>query len=234
LEALEREDLSRVKLLWLNYPHMPTGTPAQAAVFQQLIAFARRHQILLVNDNPYSFILNDQPLSILSQEGAMEVAIELNSMSKSFNMAGWRIGSLCGRADYLDTVLKFKSNMDSGMFKPAQLAAVQALQLEGDWFEQLNAVYQARKMKAVGLLRSIGCTVADGQVGMFVWAKVPQQYKDGYAFSDEWLYETHVFLTPGGIFGTQGDAYVRLSLCSSEAVLEEAQRRIGAHQKVLD
>jgi len=226
LEALGKQDLSRVKIMWINYPNMPTGAAAPAGFFEKLIAFARQHRILIVNDNPYSFILNDQPASILAVEGAKDVAIELNSLSKSNNMAGWRVGVLAGRFDYLQEVLRFKSNMDSGMFKPLQLAAAQALAGPPEWYAQLNAVYRERREKAYRILEALGCNWQPDQNGMFVWAKVPAQYTDGFELSDEVLHAALVFITPGGIFGTQGNGYVRLSLCSDGAVLEEALRRI--------
>ncbi|MCB0637461.1 MAG: aminotransferase class I/II-fold pyridoxal phosphate-dependent enzyme [Lewinella sp.] len=226
LETLAQQDLSRVKIMWVNYPHMPTGTPADRAFFTRLVDFARTHRILLVNDNPYAFILNDHPCSLLSVPGAMDVALELNSLSKAHNMAGWRVGMLAGAAPYLETVLRFKSNMDSGMFKPVQLAAVQALQLDQSWYDELNDAYRRRRELAQQLLHTLGCTFDEAQVGMFVWARVPTTHSDGYALSDEILYNHHVFLTPGGIFGSQGERYVRISLCSKEKVLEEAIERI--------
>lgn len=226
LDALSKQDLSRVKVMWLNYPHMPTGAVADRGFFGELVAFAYAHRILLVNDNPYAFIMNDHLLSLLSLPGAKDVAIELNSLSKSHNMAGWRVGMLAGRADYLQEVLRFKSNMDSGMFKPVQLAAVKALQAPQEWYNSLNLIYRERRELVVELLERLNCQVNPGQVGMFVWAKAPSAYKDGYALSDELLYQSHVFITPGGIFGSQGDGYVRISLCSRRDVLEEAIRRI--------
>lgn len=226
LEALGRQDLSRVKVMWANYPNMPTGTPAPQSFLEELVAFARRHRILVVNDNPYAFILNREQRSILSVPGAREVALELNSLSKAHNMAGWRIGMLAGREDYLRVVLRFKSNMDSGMFKPVQLAAVKALQSPPEWYASLNAVYGERRKSVFQLLSLLGCACDENQVGMFVWAKVPDRYASGYELSDEVLYNHHVFLTPGGIFGSQGDQYIRISLCSDGALYEEAIRRI--------
>lgn len=237
LEALGKQDLSRVKIMWINYPNMPTGAAAPAGFFEKLIAFARQHRILIVNDNPYSFILNDQPASILAVDGAKDVAIELNSLSKSNNMAGWRVGVLAGRFDYLQEVLRFKSNMDSGMFKPLQLAAAQALASPPEWYDRLNTVYRERRENAYRLLDALGCDWQPDQNGMFVWAKVPPPYADGFELSDEVLHGALVFITPGGIFGTQGNGYIRVSLCSDGAVLEEALRRIvefkskGQHHK---
>lgn len=227
LEALGRQDLSRVKILWVNYPNMPTGAQAREGFFEELIEFARHHRILVVNDNPYAFILNREQRSILSVLGAREVALELNSLSKAHNMAGWRIGMLAGREDYLKVVLRFKSNMDSGMFKPVQLAAVKALQSPPEWYASLNAVYEERRKSVFQLLDLLDCVYDQKQVGMFVWAKIPEQCANGYELSDEVLCNCHVFLTPGGIFGSQGERYVRVSLCSDGALYEEAIRRVG-------
>lgn len=234
LEALGRQDLSRVKVMWANYPNMPTGTPAPQSFLEELVAFARRHQILVVNDNPYAFILNREQRSILSVPGAREVALELNSLSKAHNMAGWRIGMLAGREDYLRVVLRFKSNMDSGMFKPVQLAAVKALQSPPAWYASLNAVYNERREAVFQLLDLLECRYDKKQVGMFVWAKIPDRYASGYELSDEVLYNNYVFLTPGGIFGSQGERYVRISLCSDGALYEEAIRRIGVNRKTAE
>lgn len=226
LKELEKMDLDRVKILWGNYPNMPTGARAKKAFFEELIAFGKRHRILIVNDNPYSFILNDQHLSLLSIHGAKDVALELNSLSKSHNMAGWRVGMLAGREDYLAHVIRFKSNMDSGMFKPVQLAAAHALQATQEWYDELNKIYQKRREKMFELMHLLGCTWQKDVTGMFLWAKVPAQYKDGYELSDILLKEAHVFITPGGIFGSQGNHYIRASLCSSEAVLDLAIKRV--------
>lgn len=226
LQALAAQDLSRVKLMWVSYPHMPTGTAARRDFFEELVAFARAHGILLVNDNPYAFILNDAPLSLLSVPGAMDVALELNSLSKAHNMAGWRVGMLAGGAEYLQVVLRFKSNMDSGMFKPVQLAAITALGLPQAWYDQQNHQYAQRRTVAEQLLTDLGCTLDTRQVGMFVWARVPPHYPDGYALADEVLADKHVFITPGGIFGSAGAQYVRISLCSPVDVLNVARQRI--------
>ncbi|NRA50165.1 MAG: aminotransferase class I/II-fold pyridoxal phosphate-dependent enzyme, partial [Phaeodactylibacter sp.] len=227
MEALEQSDLSKVKIMWLNYPNMPTGRAADLSLMKALVAFARRHQILIVNDNPYSFILNEQQHSILSIPGAKDIALELNSLSKGHNMAGWRIGMLAGRADYLKIILRFKSNMDSGMFKPVQLAAVQALKSPASWYQRLNGVYEERRATVFQLFEALNCTFDPKQVGMFVWAKIPDRYQDAYQMADEILYQHHVFITPGGIFGSQGDRYLRISLCSDGALFEEAMRRIA-------
>lgn len=226
LEALSRTDLSRVRLMWVNYPQMPTGANWDEAAMEKLVDFARRHKILLCHDNPYSFILNEHPRSLLAVPGAREVALELNSLSKSHNMAGWRVGAILGRADLITEILRFKSNMDSGMFLPMQLAAARALELDTAWYDQVNAVYRERRKKVFALLDLLGCVYEPGQSGLFVWARVPGSYKDGYALSDEVLYKARVFITPGGIFGSNGNAYVRVSLCRSVEVFDEAIDRI--------
>lgn len=228
-EALEKLDLKKAKLMFVNYPHMPTGQLPTKELFTKLVAFAKKHQILLVNDNPYSFILNDKPLSILSIPGAKEVAIELNSLSKSHNMAGWRIGMLVGAKQRIDEILRFKSNMDSGMFLPLQLAAAKALQLGEDWHREVNKIYKARRLKVVELLHLLHCSFDEKQAGLFMWAAIPAGYKDGYELADKILYQSNVFITPGGIFGNAGDKYVRISLCSSEEKLIEAIARIKAN-----
>jgi LL-diaminopimelate aminotransferase len=228
-EALEKLDLTKVKLMWVNYPHMPTGQSATPQLFEKLIAFARKHQILICHDNPYSFILNDQPVSILQTPGALEVAVELNSLSKSHNMAGWRIGMLCGADERIAEVLTFKSNMDSGMFLPVQLAAVTALNLGLEWQQEVNAIYAARREKVLELLQLLGCSAAPNQVGLFIWAAIPDGYASGYELSDRVLYSAGVFITPGGIFGSAGDRYIRVSLCGSVEKFAEAIERIKIH-----
>ena len=224
--ALEKTDLQKVKLMFVNYPQMPTGQLPTKELFEQLVAFAKKHTILLVHDNPYSFILNDKPLSLLSVEGAKEVAVELNSLSKSHNMAGWRIGLLVGAKERINEVLRFKSNMDSGMFLPLQLAAAKALELEENFHAEVNKVYRQRREKIIDLLQLLDCTFDEMQAGLFVWAAIPAGYKDGYELCDKVLYESNVFITPGGIFGNAGDKYVRVSLCSSLEKIEEAIERI--------
>ena len=181
-------------LMFVNYPHMPTGQLPSKALFEQLVAFAKAHHILLVHDNPYSFILNDQPMSLMSEEGAKDVAVDLNSLSKSQTMAGWRVGMMVGAKSRIDEVLRFKSNMDSGMFLPVQLAAAKALALPGSWYESINAVYRRRREKVFELLRLLHCPFDDSQAGMFVWAKIPPDYKDGFALSDDILYNANVFI----------------------------------------
>jgi aspartate/methionine/tyrosine aminotransferase len=220
-----------IKGMFVNYPHMPTGTNGNKALFEKIVAFAKANNILVIHDNPYSFILNNQPLSLLSVPGAMDVVIELNSLSKSHNMAGWRIGMLCGNKERINEVLRFKSNMDSGMFLPLQLAAAKALCLGADWHSSLNDIYTQRRQKAYDILHALGCTYAPGQVGMFVWAKAPVVNNEhplgaGGALSDEVLYNANVFITPGGIFGTAGHDYIRISLCSPLEKLEQALQRV--------
>ncbi|WP_373550610.1 pyridoxal phosphate-dependent aminotransferase [Haliscomenobacter sp.] len=230
LDALAKQDLSKVKIMWVNYPNMPTGAQVDPAYFKELVAFAKAHKILLVNDNPYTFILNENPMSLLNVPGAMEVALELNSLSKAHNMAGWRVGMLAGAAEYLEPVVRFKSNMDSGMFKPIQEAAVQALQNPPSWYTELNDVYRARRKEVFALLDLLECSYDPHQVGMFVWAKIPNYYPDGYTLSDAILEATNVFITPGGIFGTQGNGYIRVSLCSDAKVFQEAHTLIAKYK----
>ncbi len=218
--------VNRVKLMFVNYPHMPTGQLPTKEAFERLIEFAKKYNILLVHDNPYSFILNDAPMSILNVPGAKDCAVELNSLSKSHNMAGWRIGMLCGAKEKIDDVLRFKSNMDSGMFLPLQLAAAKALELHEDWHSEVNKVYRVRREKVFELLRLLNCDFDTNQTGMFVWAAIPSDYKDGYELSDKVLYGSNVFITPGGIFGSAGNKYIRVSLCCKEENIEAAITRI--------
>ncbi|MCL6524534.1 MAG: aminotransferase class I/II-fold pyridoxal phosphate-dependent enzyme [Thermoflavifilum sp.] len=225
-EALEQQDLSRVKIMWLNYPHMPTGALPTREFFEQCVRFAQQHDILLCHDNPYSFILNPQPMSLLSIAGAKEVALELNSLSKSANMAGWRVGMLCGSAKRINEILRFKTNMDSGMFQPIQMAAAKALSMPASWYASLNETYARRRDKIWAMLDTMGCKCNRHQAGLFVWARIPDGWPDGYAFSDAVLQQARVFITPGGIFGEQGMPYVRLSLCQPEQVLDQAWKRI--------
>jgi len=226
LKELAKKDLTKVKLMWVNYPHMPTGAKATKSFFEELRDFASAHEILIVNDNPYSFILNDNPKSILSVEGMKEVAMELNSLSKSHNMAGWRIGMLVGKAEFINPVLRFKSNMDSGMFLPLQMAAVTALQNDKSWFDELNKTYRTRQQKVFEIMKLLDCQYDENQLGMFVWAKIPPKFTTGYELSDEILERAAVFITPGGIFGTAGNGYVRTSLCAEVSVFEESILRI--------
>ncbi|MEL6650917.1 MAG: aminotransferase class I/II-fold pyridoxal phosphate-dependent enzyme [Bacteroidota bacterium] len=225
-DALEQTDLSKVKIMWVSYPHMPTGAAASRELFARLVAFGKKHQILICHDNPYSLVLNPEPLSIFEVDGAKEVAVELNSLSKSHNMAGWRIGAVSGAADYISTVLKVKSNMDSGMFRPLQEAAVTALGNSFEWHGERNEVYRFRRSIAESILRALGCEFQEEQVGMFVWARIPEHAASSEAFSDQVLNEAKVFLTPGFIFGSNGEGYVRISLCTVTPRLQEALTRI--------
>ena len=227
-DNLEKSDLSKVKLMWVNYPQMPTGQQPNKSLFEKLVAFGKQHHILICHDNPYAFILNDHPESLLAVEGAKEVVIELNSLSKSQNMAGWRVGMLIAGEDRVNEILRFKSNMDSGMFLPVQLAAAKALSLDQSWYDSVNKIYTERREKVFELLDLLGCTFSKTQVGMFVWAKIPAIYKDGYALSDKVLYDANVFITPGGIFGTAGNNYIRVSLCGSMEKFNEAIKRVKA------
>ena len=226
LETLERSDLGKVKLMWTNYPHMPTGTKASAELFSQLVAFSGDHGILLCNDNPYSFILNEEYLSLLAAGGAMETALELNSLSKSHNMAGWRIGMVAGHRDYIKNILKVKSNMDSGMFLPLQLAAVEALNNPPSWYDTVNKVYKERRKTAESIMGLLRCRFSKEQTGLFVWGRIPDEIENCEAFVEEILNKAHVFITPGFIFGSQGDRYIRISLCADNDRLNQAKRRI--------
>ena len=223
-----KKKAGKIRLMFVNYPQMPTGQLPSVELMEKLVRFARKNNILIVHDNPYSFILNDQPMSLLSVKGAKEVVIELNSLSKSHNMAGWRVGMLCGSKERIEEVLRFKSNMDSGMFLPVQLAAAKALGLGKEWHASVNEVYRTRREKVFQLLDLLGCKYAKDQAGMFVWAAIPEKYKDGFALSDEVLYKARVFITPGGIFGKAGKPYIRVSLCSPVEKFEEAIQRILA------
>ena len=226
LEALEQQDLSNVKLMWLNYPHMPTGAKGTKALFEALIQFAKKHDLLLINDNPYAHILNDQPLSILDVEGAAEVALEFQSLSKAYNMAGWRVGMVCGNATYINQILKVKSNMDSGMFYGIQQGAIAALNESTAWFAQINAVYQKRRELVWKLADALNTTYQKDTGGMFVWAKLPEGALDSETTIDKLLHEQHIFVAPGTIFGSAGEGYIRFSLCVSEDRIQEALNRI--------
>jgi aspartate/methionine/tyrosine aminotransferase len=224
-EALEKSDLSKVKLMWVNYPHMPTGAKPSESLFEDLVAFGKKHAILIVNDNPYSFILNNSPQSILSVEGAKEVCLELNSLSKTFNMAGWRVGMVVGDSVHINNILKVKSNMDSGMFYGIQKGAIEALKCSKMWFATLNNVYQERRNLVWQLAEALNCTYDKNATGLFVWAKLPAFMKSE-EFIDLILKENHIFITPGTIFGSKGEGYIRFSLCASTEVLEEAIARV--------
>ena len=221
----------KLKLLFLNYPHMPTGQLPTKDLFERLVKWAKGNNVLIVHDNPYSFILNDAPMSMLSIGGAKDCVIELNSLSKSHNMAGWRVGMLCGAKERIDEVLRFKSNMDSGMFLPVQLAAAKALELGEEWYKKVNNVYKERRELVFELLDILGCNYSTKQAGMFAWARIPANYKDGYALSNEVLHQANVFITPGGIFGTAGENYVRVSLCTTKEKIAEAIGRVKALQR---
>lgn len=225
LDALEKRDLSTVKLMWINYPNMPTGTKADIGKLEELVAFAKKHSIVLVNDNPYSFILNEDQISILQIEGAKDICIELNSLSKSHNMAGWRIGMLTSNPTFINYILRVKSNVDSGMYRPLQMAAVKALALNKDWYTSLNKMYLERREVAFSFLSRLGCTFDKNQVGMFVWAKLPEEIKSAEAFSENILQKARVFITPGFIFGSNGEGYIRISLCSSTEMLNKAMQK---------
>lgn len=230
-EALEKIDTSRVKLMWTNYPHMPTGTNATPDLFEKLVDFARRKGIVIVNDNPYSFILNNHPLSILSVEGAKDCCIEFNSMSKSHNMPGWRVGMLATNATFVQWIVKVKSNIDSGMFRPLQLAAAEALQADAEWYDGNNRNYRNRRHLAGEIMKELGCTFDDSQVGMFLWGKIPESCSNVEELTEQVLYQARVFLTPGFIFGSNGARYIRISLCCKDEKLQEALDRIKGMKK---
>ena len=225
-DALERMDLSRVKLMWTNYPNMPTGANATPELYERLVDFARRKGFVIVNDNPYSFILNDHPLSILSVEGAKDCCIEFNSMSKSHNMPGWRIGMIAANPTFISWILKVKSNIDSGMYRAMQLAAVKALDAEAHWYEGNNANYASRRKTAGEIMDALGCTYDENQVGMFLWGRIPDHYADVEELTERVLHEARVFIVPGFIFGSNGSRYIRISLCAKNEQLAEALKRI--------
>lgn len=227
-DEIERQGLDGVKIMIVNFPHMPTGAAPREGLFRDLVAFARRNGILLLHDNPYSFIRNEHPESLLATEGAKDVALELNSLSKSHSMAGWRIGMLAGAKERIDEVIRFKSNMDSGMFYPMQAAAAEALDLDEEWYRDLNRIYREREVIGFELLDLMGCSYAKPQSGLFVWGRLPEGAGDCFEFSDKLLYGCGVFITPGGIFGSEGNNYIRISLCSPVEVLLRAKERIAA------
>lgn len=227
-DEIERQGLDGVKIMIVNFPHMPTGAAPREGLFRDLVAFARRNGILLLHDNPYSFIRNEHPESLLATEGAKDVALELNSLSKSHSMAGWRIGMLAGAKERIDEVIRFKSNMDSGMFYPMQAAAAEALDLDEEWYRDLNRIYREREVIGFELLDLMGCSYAKPQSGLFVWGRLPKGAGDCFEFSDKLLYGCGVFITPGGIFGSEGNNYIRVSLCSPVEVLLRAKERIAA------
>jgi LL-diaminopimelate aminotransferase len=226
LDSLEKSDLSRVKLMWVNYPHMPTGTPGSEELFINLVEFATKHNILLCNDNPYSFILNEKYLSLLHVPGALECALELNSLSKSQNMAGWRVGMVAGHKDHIKEVLKVKSNMDSGMFLPVQMAAADALNNPESWYKKVNIVYRERRKTVEAIMDFLGCRYDHEQVGLFLWGRIPDGVESCEDYIENILNKTHVFITPGFIFGENGARYIRISLCATEERLKEALDRL--------
>lgn len=228
-EELERRDLSRVKLMWTNYPNMPTGGDARMETYSKLVDFARRHDIVVVNDNPYSFILNEHPLSLLQVEGAKDCCIELNSMSKGYNMPGWRVGMCVSNPQFVSWILKIKSNIDSGTFRGLQLAAAEALTTNTEeWHREYNInVYRRRREIAERIMQALGCTYDDSQVGMFLWGKIADKYANAEQLTERVLHEARVFITPGFIFGSNGERYVRISLCAQDDKMQEALRRIG-------
>ncbi len=227
IDKLEKEDLSKVKIMWINYPHMPTGANADLQQLQRLISLARKEKFLICNDNPYSLILNDEPKSIFNCEGAEEVALELNSLSKSHNMAGWRIGWVLGHEDYIQSLLKFKSNMDSGMFLPMQEAAAEALTNSAEWHKEQNKNYKERIKYVYKIFDTLNCEYSKKQSGMFVWAKIPKEQTGSEDFVEEILNKANVFITPGFIFGTKGEQYVRISLCADIELIKKAETKIS-------
>ena len=231
-EKLESMDLSRVKLMWVNYPNMPTGARATKELFEKLVDFGRRHNIIIVNDNPYSFILNNEKLSILSIPGAKDICIELNSLSKSHNMPGWRMAMVASNPQFIEWILRIKSNMDSGMFRPMQKAAVAAMSNDDEWHEKHNIeLYAKRRALAEEIMTTLGCSFDKDQVGMFLWGKIPSKYESSAELADKVLYDARVFITPGFIFGSNGEKYVRISLCSKEDKLQNALDRIKENIK---
>lgn len=229
-EELEKMDLSGMKLMWTNYPNMPTGANASMELYEKIVDFGRRHQIVICNDNPYSFILNEHPLSILNVPGAKDICIELNSMSKAHNMPGWRMGMLASNAQFVQWILKVKSNIDSGQFRPMQKAAIEALKAPKEWYNNMNRTYRSRRDLAGQIMQALGCTYDEKQVGMFLWGKIPAEAEGSEAVANRVLYDANVFITPGFIFGSCGERYIRISLCCKNETLQEALNRI---QKII-
>lgn len=230
-EELEKLPLERIKLMWVNYPHMPTGKRASMELYSKIVAFGKKHGIVIVNDNPYSFILNDNPISLLSVDGAKDIAIEMNSLSKSHNMAGWRMAMLASNAEFVQWILKVKSNIDSGQFKPMMLAAVKALQCDDDWYADVNATYSRRRLIAEQIMNCLGCKFDSSQSGLFLWGRIPDSEDSSEALADRILYGARVFITPGFIFGSNGERYIRISLCATEERMTEALHRINDYIK---
>lgn len=225
-DALERLPLHKIKMMWVNYPHMPTGTPATPELFERIVDFGRRHNIVIVHDNPYSFILNDHPASMLSIPGAKDVVIELNSLSKSHNMAGWRVAMVASNKQFVEWFVKVKSNIDSGQFRPVMLAAVEALGLPDDWYRQVNATYRQRRVVAEQIMDALGCEFDPAQQGLFLWGRIPDSEPSAEALADRVLNDARVFITPGFIFGSNGERYIRVSLCTPAERMQEALQRI--------
>ncbi len=226
-DALERLPLDRIKLMWINYPHMPTGTPASLELFEKIVAFGKKHNIVIAHDKPYSFILNEKPLSLLQVDGARDIAIEMNSMSKSHNMAGWRVGMLASNPTFINWILKVKSNIDSGQFKPLMLAAVKGLEADKDWYDEVNATYASRRKVAEEIMSALNCTFDPRQKGLFLWGRIPDDEASSESLADRVLYEGRVFIPPGFIFGSNGDRYIRISLCATEENMRKALDRIN-------
>jgi LL-diaminopimelate aminotransferase len=226
LETLDKSELGKAKMMWINYPHMPTGTKGTLHLFEKLVAFSGKHNILLCNDNPYSFILNKDYHSLLEVDGAKDTALELNSLSKSQNMAGWRIGMVAGNSDYIKEILKVKSNMDSGMFLPMQMAAVEALNNPESWYEKVNTLYMKRRRTVEEIMDILHCRYDKTQVGLFLWGRIPESIRSCEEYVEDILNKSHIFITPGFIFGNNGERYIRISLCASEEKLAEAKNRI--------
>jgi len=226
-EELEKLPLDEIKLMWVNYPHMPTGAPANMELFERILDFGKRHNIVIVHDNPYSFILNDKPMSILQVEGAKDIAIEMNSMSKSHNMAGWRMGMLASNPTFINWILKVKSNIDSGQFKPVMLAAVKGYELGREWYDEINAIYASRRKVAEKIMDALGCRFDPNQRGLFLWGRIPDHEASSESLADKVLYDARVFITPGCIFGSNGNRYIRVSLCATEENMLRALERIN-------
>ena len=228
-DELEKMPLERIKLMWVNYPHMPTGKKASMELYEKIVDFGKKHNIVIVNDNPYSFILNDSPISILKVQDAKDIAIEMNSLSKSHNMAGWRIGMLASNPTFVSWILKVKSNIDSGQFKPMMLAAAKALNCGKEWYEEVNATYRPRRLIAEEIMNVLGCTFDSEQSGLFLWGKIPESENSSEVLADKILYGAKVFITPGFIFGSNGERYIRISLCATKQRMNEALERIKAY-----
>ncbi|MCH5242140.1 MAG: aminotransferase class I/II-fold pyridoxal phosphate-dependent enzyme [Muribaculaceae bacterium] len=229
-EEIEKLPLEKIKLMWVNYPHMPTGKQADPETFKKIIDFGKKHGIVIAHDNPYSFILNKEPLSILQIPGAIDIAVEMNSLSKSHNMAGWRVAMAASNPTFISWILKVKSNIDSGQFKPVMLAAAEALKLQDDWYDELYGVYEERRKIAEEIMETLGCDYDPKQRGLFLWGKIPEGVESGEWLADELFYKARVFVTPGFIFGKNGDKYIRISLCAKPEKLKEALKRVKEYK----